>query len=84
MSKARPVIWILVLAFKKIFKLRGSEYELLLVDTAGQDEYTTFPSEYSVDVNGYVFVYSIDSIHSLEVCRSIHERLKDLIGSDIR
>ena len=64
--------------------MRGIEYELLLVDTAGQDEYTSFPSEYSVDVNGYVFVYSIDSHHSLEVCRSIHERLKELLGNDIR
>lgn len=50
------------------------------MDTAGQDEYSSFPPEYSVDVNGYVLVYSIDSPHSFEVCKHIHNKLMDLIG----
>merc|ERR1719510_1329622 len=55
--------------------MRGSQYELLLVDTAGQDEYTIFPAEYSVDVNGYILVYSIDSPHSFEVCKTFTKSL---------
>ena len=70
----------ILLAFSKKVTIRGSEYELLLVDTAGQDEYTMFPSEYSVDINGYVFVYSIDSLKSFEVCQIIHEKLVGLMG----
>merc|ERR1711994_608417 len=66
--------------FNKTVTMKGSQYELLLVDTAGQDEYTIFPAEYSVDVNGYVLVYSIDSPHSFEVCKNIHEKLMDLVG----
>lgn len=56
------------------------EYELLLVDTAGQDEYTKFPAEYSIDIHGYVLVYSIDSQRSFEVCQIIYEKLVALIG----
>eukprot|EP00094_Tigriopus_californicus_P002570 TCALIF_02483-PA protein Name:"Similar to RHEB GTP-binding protein Rheb (Bos taurus)" AED:0.18 eAED:0.18 QI:0/0/0/1/1/1/4/0/154 len=62
--------------------LHGSEYELYLVDTAGQDEYSIMPPEYSVDVHGYVLVYSIDSMKSLEVCQTLHEKLIDLIGNN--
>lgn len=43
-------------AFKKTISVKGSQYELSLVDTAGQDEYTMFPTEHSVDINGYVLV----------------------------
>lgn len=66
--------------FNKIVNVRGNDYELFLVDTAGQDEYTIFPTEYSVDVNGYILVYSIDSQHSFNVCKTIHEKLIDLVG----
>jgi len=68
--------------FKKTISIKGHQYDLFLVDTAGQDEYSIFPPEYSVDVNGYVLVYSIDSPHSFEVCRSIHVKLIDLLGSN--
>ena len=70
----------LLTAFNKTVNINGLHYDLLLVDTAGQDEYTIFPAEYSVDVNGYVLVYSIDSPHSFEVCKNIHEKLMDLLG----
>ena len=70
-------------AFKKTLSVKGSQYELSLVDTAGQDEYSKFPTEYSVDINGYVLVYSIDSLRSFEVCRSINEKLYDLVGENV-
>ena len=62
--------------------MRGNDYELLLVDTAGQDEYSLMPPEYSVDIHGYVLVYSIDSEKSHEVCQILHEKLIDLIGNN--
>jgi len=67
--------------FKKTVSVKGKgNYDLLLVDTAGQDEYSIFPSEYSVDIHGYVLVYSIDSEQSFKICQIIHEKLLDLIG----
>jgi len=66
--------------FQKKVTVKRNEYDLLLVDTAGQDEYTMFPSEYSVGMHGYVLVYSIDSLRSFEVCNIIHEKLLGLMG----
>ncbi|CAB1340573.1 unnamed protein product [Coregonus sp. 'balchen'] len=40
--------------------INGQEYHLQLVDTAGQDEYSIFPQTYSIDINGYILVYSGD------------------------
>ena len=42
----------------------------------------TWPAipEYSVDIHGYVLVYSIDSEQSFKICQIIHEKLLDLIG----
>ena len=68
-------------------QVHGQEYEVLVVDTAGQDEYSIFPTQvitvlivknkkistkprsiqYSVDIDGYVMVYSIDNQKSFEV-----------------
>jgi Ras family protein len=52
------------------------------VDTAGQDEYSIMPPNYSVDIHGYILVYSIDSRKSFDVCSTLHEKLVDLIGSN--
>ena len=50
--------------------MRGQEYEVLVVDTAGQDEYSIFPTQYSVDIDGFILVYSIDSEKSFEVVQA--------------
>ena len=60
--------------------MRGQDYEIKIVDTAGQDEYSIMPSQYTMDVHGYVLVYSINSQKSFDVVRSIHDRLLDLTG----
>ena len=59
--------------FTKVLKYRGQEYEVLVVDTAGQDEYSIFPTQYSVDIDGYILVYSIDSEKSFEVVQVLLE-----------
>lgn len=69
--------------FTKSTRINSQDYELKLVDTAGQDEYSLFPSQYSIDVHGYVLVYSITSIKSFDVVKSIHEKLLDITGKDI-
>ncbi|KAL3289545.1 hypothetical protein HHI36_022962 [Cryptolaemus montrouzieri] len=66
--------------FTKSTRLNSQDYELKLVDTAGQDEYSIFPSQYSIDVHGYVLVYSITSLKSFEVVKSIYDKLLDITG----
>lgn len=66
--------------FTKNTKVRGQEYQLTLVDTAGQDEYSIFPTQYSMDIHGYVLVYSITDPRSLEVVQIIYDKLLDMTG----
>ncbi|CAG2103505.1 unnamed protein product [Medioppia subpectinata] len=66
--------------FVKNVKIKGQEYGLRLVDTAGQDEYSIFPQAYAIDIHGYCLVYSINSQKSFEVVKVIHEKLLDMTG----
>ena len=67
--------------FNKTLKVRNQEFELFVVDTAGQDEYSIFPTQYTIDIDGYVLVYSIDNEKSFEVVQAIYEKLVDLLGN---
>lgn len=67
-------------AFTKTTRVNGQEYDLKLVDTAGQDEYSIFPTQYTMDIHGYVLVYSITSLKSFEVVRIIYDKLLDITG----
>lgn len=66
--------------FSKLTRVNSTEYDVKLVDTAGQDEYSIFPAQYSMDFHGYVLVYSITSQKSFEVIQIIHEKLLDVMG----
>ncbi|VVC37448.1 Small GTP-binding protein domain,P-loop containing nucleoside triphosphate hydrolase,Small GTPase [Cinara cedri] len=66
--------------FVKTTKVNNQEYELKLVDTAGQDEYSILPTQYSVDVHGYVLVYSITSPKSFEIIKIIYDKVLDMSG----
>jgi len=66
--------------FQKQLKHNGTVYDLMIVDTAGQDEYSIFPQSYCMDIHGYIFVYSINNAKSFEVCKVIHDKLMDLVG----
>ncbi|EEB09858.1 GTP-binding protein rheb, putative [Pediculus humanus corporis] len=66
--------------FTKLFRVHSQDYEVNLVDTAGQDEYSIFPAQYSMDIHGYVLVYSITSAKSFEVIQVIYDKLLDMTG----
>ncbi|XP_014260514.1 GTP-binding protein Rheb homolog [Cimex lectularius] len=66
--------------FTKTTRVKSQDYDLKLVDTAGQDEYSIFPAQYSMDVHGYVLVYSITSSKSFEVVQIIYDKLLDMMG----
>lgn len=70
----------LIAAFSKNTRINNFDYEVKLVDTAGQDEYSIFPAQYSMDFHGYVLVYSITSQKSFEVIKIIYSKLIDVMG----
>jgi len=75
------ILWILFnTAFVKTTKVNNQEFELKLVDTAGQDEYSILPTQYSMDIHGYVLVYSITSPKSFEIIQIIYDKLLDMTG----
>lgn len=67
-------------AFTKFIRLNSTEYEVKLVDTAGQDEFSIFPLQYSMDFHGYVLVYSINSSKSFQIVQVIYDKLLDMVG----
>ncbi|XP_067640749.1 GTP-binding protein Rheb homolog isoform X2 [Eurosta solidaginis] len=66
--------------FTKVARVNSQDYDVKVVDTAGQDEYSIFPVQYSMDFHGYVLVYSITSQKSFEVIKIIYEKLLDVMG----
>lgn len=70
----------IITAFTKVTRVNSQDYGVKLVDTAGQDEYSIFPVQYSMDFHGYVLVYSITSQKSFEVIKIIYEKLLDIMG----
>lgn len=66
--------------FTKRARINNTDFEVKLVDTAGQDEYSIFPAQYSMDYHGYVLVYSITSQKSFEVIKIIYDKLIDVMG----
>ena len=61
--------------------MKNQEFQLSLVDTAGQDEYSIFPAQYGVDMHGYVLVYSINSTKSFEVIQTLYDKIVDQVGN---
>uniref|UniRef100_A0A4X1UM90 Uncharacterized protein n=1 Tax=Sus scrofa TaxID=9823 RepID=A0A4X1UM90_PIG len=45
-----------------------------------QDEYSIFPQTYSIDINGYILMYSVTSIKSFEGIKVTHGKLLDMVG----
>ncbi|XP_063952673.1 GTP-binding protein Rheb-like [Lytechinus pictus] len=66
--------------FDKTFKINGQQYQLKIIDTAGQDEYSIFPQSLSVNIHGYVLVYAVTSAKSFEVIQTIYDKLLDMTG----
>ncbi|KAH9492413.1 hypothetical protein Btru_051049 [Bulinus truncatus] len=66
--------------FSKMTRVGGQEYELHVIDTAGQDEYSVIPQSYFININGYVLVYSVNSQKSFEVVKHVYNKIIDMKG----
>eukprot|EP00667_Euglena_gracilis_P011574 EG_transcript_11822 len=61
--------------FSKKIKVRGEEFLMTILDTAGQDETSIFQPQYSIGTHGYVLVYSITDASSFEIVKIIYEKI---------
>ncbi|CAL1546833.1 unnamed protein product [Lymnaea stagnalis] len=66
--------------FSKTTRVGGQDYELHVIDTAGQDEYSVIPQSYFININGYVLVYSVNSQKSFEVVKHVYNKIIDMKG----
>jgi Ras family protein len=66
--------------FRKTIKVSGQEYQLELIDTAGQDELSMVSQNHCMNLDGYVLVYSVTSEKSFEIVKNIYTRLQDVTG----
>ncbi|XP_069762612.1 GTP-binding protein Rheb-like isoform X2 [Narcine bancroftii] len=66
--------------FNKTMNFDGQDFYLQLVDTAGQDEYSIFSFSHTVNIHGYVLVYSVTSMKSFEMIKTIRSKLLDMMG----
>ncbi|KAJ5067214.1 gtp-binding protein rheb [Anaeramoeba ignava] len=68
-------------SFKKTIKFCDEEYEIDILDTPGQDEFTRFPTNDSVITDAYILVYSVSSVNSFEILKVIHDKINEKIGT---
>lgn len=67
--------------FSKSIKIRNQDYDLEIVDTAGQDEYSILNSKHLIGIHGYMLVYSVSSAQSFDMIRTIREKILNNIVS---
>uniref|UniRef100_A0A8C6VAU7 RHEB like 1 n=1 Tax=Naja naja TaxID=35670 RepID=A0A8C6VAU7_NAJNA len=68
--------------YNKMLMVGKDEFHLQLVDTAGQDEYTILPHSFIIGIHGYVLVYSVTSLRSFQVVKSLHSKLAWQVKTD--
>lgn len=61
--------------FSKTIRYKGQDYSTEIVDTAGQDEYSILNSKHFIGIHGYMLVYSVGSLPSLEMVQVIREKI---------
>uniref|UniRef100_A0A914E413 Uncharacterized protein n=1 Tax=Acrobeloides nanus TaxID=290746 RepID=A0A914E413_9BILA len=66
----------------KLYKFNGRNYNLTIMDTAGQTRHMLWPRSVMF-TDGYILVYSIDDRHSFEVLSLIYESIRKHDMKDI-
>jgi len=68
--------------FSRIIKHGGQDFATEIVDTAGQDEYSSLNSKYFIGIHGYMIVYSVASRQSFDMISIIRDKILNHLGSD--
>ncbi|KAH7107443.1 P-loop containing nucleoside triphosphate hydrolase protein [Auriculariales sp. MPI-PUGE-AT-0066] len=60
--------------------IEGCEYEVDIVDTAGQEEFSFLNMKHVVGTHGYALVYSVASRQSYDIAKILFDKILDLTG----
>lgn len=63
--------------YYKQVPFNGVEYDVSIIDTAGQDEYSLLSAKHAVGIHGYILVYSITNRQSFDMVRIVYEKLRN-------
>ncbi|KAM5135956.1 GTPase RhebL1-like isoform 1-T1 [Mantella aurantiaca] len=66
--------------YNKSFVLEMEEYNLTVVDTASHLEFSFLPPSFFIGVDGYIVVYSVDSLTSFQMASVLHQKLEERRG----
>ncbi|KAM5135957.1 GTPase RhebL1-like isoform 2-T2 [Mantella aurantiaca] len=70
--------------YNKSFVLEMEEYNLTVVDTASHLEFSFLPPSFFIGVDGYIVVYSVDSLTSFQMASVLHQKLEERRGKGCR
>ncbi|SGY22543.1 BQ5605_C019g08814 [Microbotryum silenes-dioicae] len=68
--------------FQKVVKYKGQDFNLDIIDTAGQDEFSILSSKHAVGLHGWVLVYSVSSRSSFEMIQIVREKVLNYTGRE--
>jgi len=66
----------------KRYRYRDRDYNLVITDTAGQQEYSLFPRSCSLD-HGFILVYAIDDRRSFEILKTVHDKILEFGDTNV-
>ncbi|KAF7288247.1 hypothetical protein HMN09_00485100 [Mycena chlorophos] len=66
--------------FAKTVKFKNVEYDVDIIDTAGQDEFSLLNSKHAIGIHGYVLVYSVNSRNSFDMIQIIYDKIISFCG----
>ncbi|KAL6452974.1 rhb1 GTP-binding protein rhb1 [Candida maltosa Xu316] len=66
--------------FTKNFKINDLNYNIEILDTAGQDEFSLLNEKHLIGIHGYLLIYSVTSRQSFEIIEIIRDKILNSIG----
>ncbi|XP_063719974.1 GTPase RhebL1-like [Symsagittifera roscoffensis] len=67
--------------YQKTLAFQNMEIDLMITDTAGQEEYSLLPTHALQSCDGYLLVYAVNDINSFEGLKNIYKKLQETIGT---
>jgi len=68
--------------FSKVITYRNQQYNIEILDTAGQDEFSIMNDKHLIGIHGYLLVYSVTSRQSFDMVGVIRDQILNALGTD--
>lgn len=68
--------------YTKLITFRGAPFDLEIVDTAGQDEFSMVEESQLIGIHGYMLVYLVTLRQLFELIELIRDKILNAIGAD--